>query len=288
MYNLVKISLTLLLIANRLNAQCNPQSLIKNPVAPDPCLSDRVDKPFPVKYVSLREADVMWSKRTWRLIDLREKLNQPMYYPMEPKVCLMSLFDVLKCAILEGDLTAFANPAFDDEFTNPMTKTEVRDLLISWDSSAQVEDVNNPGTMLTVPLKTEISSGDVYQYWIKEDWFFDKQRSVMEVRIIGICPLTQKKSVTGDVLGMKPLFWIYFPEARPYFSRAAVFNRWNDNERMNYDELFQKRMFASYVYKESNVFDRSIAEYKTGMDAMLESDEIKEEIFKFESNFWHY
>lgn len=288
MLNSSTLAFALLLTANHLNAQCVLQPLVKNPAATDPCLNGRIEKPFPVNYASLREADVMWSKRTWRVIDLREKRNLPLYYPLEPKVCLMSLFDVFKCAVLESDLTAFANPVFDDEFTNPMTKQEVRDLLIAWDSSAQVEDVNNPGNMITVPLKTEINSSDVYQYWIKEDWFFDKQRSVMDVRIIGICPLTQKKSSTGEVIGMKPLFWIYFPEARPYLATSAVFNRWNDNDRMSYDELFLKRMFASYIYKESNVYNRSIAEYKTGMDALLESDDIKESIFNYESNFWHH
>lgn len=283
-----RICLLLSVASNAAFAQCAPQSSVLSPAMPDPCKISRTQRPFPVSYPSLREADVMWSKRIWRKIDLREKINLPMYYPTEPKVCLMSLFDVLKCAILESDLTAFANPVLDDEFTTPMTKEEVRNLLVSWDSTHQVEDVNNPGTFITVPLKTEITSARVYQYWIKEDWFFDKQRSVMESRIIGICPLTEKLSEDGEVVGLKPLFWVYFPEARPYLARAAVFNRWNDQERLSYDEVFEKRMFSSYVYKESNVYDRSIAQYKTGMDALLESENIKEDMFKYESSLWHY
>lgn len=285
---LFSIALVSKLISGFAFAQCVPQSQIIVPQSPDPCKVNRIQRPFPVSYASLREADVMWSKRTWRVLDLREKLNEPMYYPTEPKVCLMSLFDVLKCAVLEGNLTAFANPVFDDEFTTPMTKQEVMNLLVTWDSTHVSEDAANPGTTITTPMKTEITSADIHQYWVKEDWFFDKQRSVMEVRIVGICPLTLKKSESGDVIGSKPLFWIYFPEARPYLARAAVFNRWNDEERMSYDELFEKRMFSSYIYKESNVYDRSIAEYKLGMDALLESEDIKENIFKYESNLWHY
>ena len=287
MKTLFSIVLFLAIGASTSIAQCLPTSGINSP-APDPCKSNRIQRPFPMQVPFVRPADVMWSKRTWRVIDLREKLNLPLFYPNEPSVCLMSLFDVLKCAILNNDLTVFGNPIFDDEFTSPMTKIEVQNLLIQWDSTHQSEDVNNPGQYIYTPQKTEITAANICQYWIKEDWFFDKQRSVMEVRIIGICPLIQKISESGDVIGVKPLFWIYFPDARPYLAKAASFNSHNDSERMSYDELFVKRKFSSYVYKESNVYNRSIADYKRGVDALLESDDIKENIFKYESDLWHY
>ena len=274
-------------ISTSINAQCGPQSFVIQPGQPDPCSMGRANKP-PVSYPHLREADVMWSKRIWRVIDLREKLNLPMYYPTEEQVCLKSLFDVIKCAVLDGELLAFANPAFDDEFRSPMTKSEIRNLLVRWDSTHTTEAIDGSGNSVISPIKIEITSDKIRQYWIKEDWFFDKERSVMEVRIIGICPLTEKVSESGEVVGLSPLFWIYFPDARPYLSNAAVYNRWNDRERMSYDELFEKRMFSSYIRKESNVYDRSVAEYKSGMDALLESEDIKEEIFKYESNLWHY
>lgn len=252
---------------------------------PSPCDMDRVNRPFPMQHAYVRDADLMWSKRVWRVIDLREKMNLPLYYPLEPTVCLKSLFDVLKTAVLSGDLKAYANPVFDDEFTVEMTKEEVSRLLVSWDST-EVENVNNPGEYIKVPVKKEITAGNVCQYWIKEDWFFDRQRSVMESRIIGICPLVQKISESGDVVGVKPLFWIYFPNARPFLAQAGSFNSFNDAERMSLDELFVKRKFSSFVYKESNVYNRSIAEYKTGMDALLESESVKEDIFKYESDLW--
>jgi gliding motility associated protien GldN len=259
------------------------QAQVLNP----PCNMNRISRPFPVQTAYVRDADLMWSKRVWRVIDLREKMNHPLYYPMEPTQCLVSLFDVIKSAVLNGGLKAYANPVFDDEFTTAMTKEEVNNMMVSWDSTHLVENVNNPGEMIPVPLKKELKAGNVCQYWIKEDWFFDKQRSVMEVRIAGICPLVQKLSEDGDVIGVRPLFWIYFPDARPFLARAAAFNSHNDTEPMSYDEVFVKRKFSSYVYKESNVYNRSIAEYKQGLDAQLESEGVKEDIFKYESDLWH-
>ncbi len=39
----------------------------------------------PIPYVPLREADVIWSRRIWREIDMKEKMNQPFYYPETPQ-----------------------------------------------------------------------------------------------------------------------------------------------------------------------------------------------------------
>ena len=94
---------------------------------------------------------------------------------------------------------------------------------------------------------------DIIRYDIKEDWFFDKQRSMLDVRIIGICPVVyNENSITGAINGVKPLFWLYFPECRFVFQNFFVYNPENDAQRMSFDDLFWKRDFSSYIIKESN------------------------------------
>lgn len=240
-----------------------------------------------IPYAHLREADVMWSKRVWRVIDLKEKMNQPLFYPGQPILDRKSLYDVIKDAALnDGSITCFDNPAFDDEFRYEMTKSELEAKLFSWDT-LQTEDPET-GEMKSAPTKNAVEAGEITQYWIKEDWFFDKQRSVLDVRIIGICPLTLKKSETGEVLGSTPLFWIYYPEARPVFANQEVYMRHNDAERRTLEDIFWKRMFSSFVRKESNVYNRTIGEYKQGIDALLEADRVKEDIFKYEHDLFHF
>lgn len=240
----------------------------------------------PIPYANVREADVMWSKRVWRVINLKEKFNLPLYYPTVPIKDRKSLFDVLKDGALKDSTVTCFSPA-DDEFQIPLSKSEVEALLIQWDS-AMIDNPENPGEQINVKVKNEITSEDITKYWIKEDWFFDKQRSVMDVRILGILVVTAKKTESGEIVGDKPLFWVYFPEIRPVLANNEVYMRHNDAERRSFDDIFWKRMFSSYIIKESNVYDRYIMDYAMGMDGLLEAEKIKEEIFEFEHDFWHY
>jgi gliding motility associated protien GldN len=242
-----------------------------------------------IPYQTIREADVIWSKRVWRTIDLKEKMNLPLYFPDSRIADRKSLFDVIvDAARNDGTITLFDQAGTDDEFRYDMTKTEIEAALVSYDTN-YVDDVNNPGATIVAPIKNEISSEKVWKYWIKEDWFFDKQRSILDVRIIGLCPLIEKKSETGESTGgSKALFWIYYPEARPVFANNEVYMRHNDSERRTLEDIFWKRMFSSYVHKETNVYDRPIIAYTNGLDALLESERVKKDIFLFEHDLWHF
>ena len=251
-----------------------------------PYIKEHVPKRKFVPYTPLREADVMWSKRIWRTIDLREKINHPLYFPTAKINDRRSLFDVIKDAVLTGQLTAYGNPVLDDEFKEPMTKTAIEKLFCRKDTN-YVENVDN-GQSEPVVVDVCIESQNIKQYWIKEDWFFDKQRSVLDVRIIGIAPLVEKKNEAGEVTGYSPMFWIYFPEARPIFANAEVYNRSSNSERRTLEDIFWKRQFGSYIRKVDNVYDRNINEYKQGLDALLEAETIKDDIFTFEHDLWHF
>jgi gliding motility associated protien GldN len=243
-----------------------------------------------IPYAPLREADIMWLKRVWRRVDLREKINHPMYFPEKPAQGRKSLFDVIKDAILnDGTLTAYDPGALgdDDMFTKRMTTDEVRNLLFRKDTT-YTEDLLT-GAMVPTVVPIETKSTDVKWYEIKEEWFFDRQRSVMDVRIIGICPMKAKTDeLTGEYRGLQKLFWVYYPEARYVFVKSEVFNRANDVERRTYEDIFWKRQFGSFIVKESNVYNRGISQYKKGLDALLEAERIKEQITNMEHDLWSY
>lgn len=241
----------------------------------------------PIPYAHLREADVMWATRVWRKLDLREKINHPFYFPTEPIKNRKSLVQVLIDGVREGSLTAY--DPLDDEFTRTLTSFDVKRKLTRIDSIL-VEGDLPPYEPQLVVVEEEFDVARVKEIRLKEEWFFDKQRSVMDVRIIGIQPVADNiDPQTGEVRGKEPLFWIYFPEARNIFANVDVFNRQNDAERKTLDDIFWKRIFGSYIYKIQNVYDRQIADYTlNGLDQMLEAEKVKDDIFVMESELWEY
>lgn len=243
-----------------------------------------------IPYAFLREADVLWAKRVWEVIDLKQKINLPLKFPREDDTKdRKSLIEVLMDAIDEGSLTAYTT--IDDEFTTPMTLEEFKKIGGAGMDTIQVIDPEPPYITRDSAITRTFSRDKVVAYRLKEDWFFDRQRSVMECRIIGMAPLMLDEDDQGNVREgaiLRPLFWVYYPEARKQLVNTEAFNRENDTERRTFDDIFQKRMFNSFIIKESNVFNRKIDEYKTGMDALIESDKIKADIVNLEHDMWEY
>jgi gliding motility associated protien GldN len=242
-----------------------------------------------IPYPHLREADVMWAHRVWQVIDLRQKMNHHLYFPIDLIEDRKSLFDVVRHALLtEGSMTAYSlgPTGTDDEFRYPMTQAELDSILNPIVLRYQ-EDLDT-GERIPVENEEPIQGQDIIKYKIKEDWVFDKQRSERYVRIIGLAPVREVFDEDGESKGDETLFWLYFPECRYVFANWDVFNLQNDAQRRTYEDIFQKRMFASYMIKESNVYDRSINEYADGIQELLESDRIKGELFEIEHDLWHY
>ena len=253
------------------------------------------------QYAALRQADVMWSRKIWREIDLRQKINHPFYYPendgaMDVTDDRKSLIDVIYLAIQEGSITAYDNAARDDEFRDPMTPEAIQKIGGAKEEWIDVPDwaaraEGDPDAMTKKLNKTPFNRNSIKKWRLKEEWFFDKQRSVMDVRIIGLAPLQEDRDeVDNQLTGtFSPLFWVYFPEARKILINAEVFNLVkNDAERRTYDDIFWKRMFASTIVKEANVADRKVNEYMIGLDGLLEAERIKAEIFNMEHDLWEY
>ena len=242
-----------------------------------------------IPYPHLREADVMYKRRIWQEIDLRQKFNHPFYFPLDPIQDRQNLFDVVREALLvEGSLVAYsAGPlGDDDEFTFPLSADSIRQILNPVTLVKQYDDFGE--VIGTIKQSNELSSDKITRYRIKEDWIWDRQRSERYVRILGIAPMLEDFDLDGNSVGFRPLFWLYYPECRYVFANSEVYNMFNDAQRRTYEDLFQKRYFSSYIVKEDNSFNRMIVSYARGLDALAESERIQQELFNLEHDIWHY
>ena len=241
---------------------------------------DRLNtKPLPYEYV--READVMWSKKVWRTIDLHQKINLPFSYPQRP------LIKILHEAAIHGEIRAY-DPTVDnaDQFKLRMDTAKIARIGCSIDSQWSISPSTLADTLIII--KNELTWDKITKFRIKEIWFFDTKTSTMQVRIIGIAPMMEDRDANGVYRGDVAMYWLYYPDLRDLLAKEEAFNTANDQRAMSWDDMFESRRFASYIYKESNVYDRAIAEYANGVDAQLESDKIKQKTFEFEHDLWDY
>lgn len=269
-------------------ANANPMLSMDSLIITDVYERIHIPKKKPIPYVYIREADVMWSKDIWRIIDLRERMNQPLYYPLQPIGQRMSFMSLILHGISEYNLQAFKDDKYK-LFTSE-TMIGIKEILSSLEADTLF--IGTPDERVTI--KTEL----VKKLLVKEKWYFDKQHSTMQVRIVGVAPLkvynkslidASGNQIVSPEVSTEVLFWIYFPHYRELFARHDTYNPLSDAQNISFDDLFIQRRFSSYIFGESNVYDnRFIPDYMTGDDILLEAERIKQSIFEFEHDIWEY
>ena len=240
-------------------------------------------------YPFVREDDILWSKTYIQRVDLRQRKNHPLYFPQYPVKLgsgqvRMNLADNLLDAIVkDGSLTAYEDEYFDEV----KTVEAINKLLFAIDT-VEYEDIDT-GELISELDTVRVESKDIKELLIVEDRFFDKKRSVIDVRILGLCPVAEIMNKETYEMEKVKLFWVWLPEARQTLANSTVYNTDNSIERITYDEFLQKRLFSSVITKESNLYDRAIFEYKKDrMQQLLEADRIKNDIRNIESDLWEY
>ena len=232
-----------------------------------------------IQYDFIQEKDVFWEKRIWRLIDIREKRNHSFKDPLNPFVM------VLINSAVDGNLTLYHS--LDDVFSDAMTDDEREAILYKKDTICTFDPEDF--TEICIPVINEFNPEDVQQFRIKEVYYFDEETSTMNVRILGIAPIIERYDDNGNFLNSGPLFWAYYPALRKVLAQVEVKNDFNDAARFTWDDLFESRLFSSYIIKESNVLDKRLKDaYSSPMAILLESDKIKDKLFHFEHDLWSY
>lgn len=297
MKNLRKILLVIISVSGSLNSFA--QSNLLNAKVPSEIglktkaqlISDN-DKPLAYGYV--HDRDILMGKTVWEVIDLSEKINFSLYFPIDENIGSdrKSLYTVLTNAIKSGKITE----VYSDSYFN--TKKSYKDIeasLFRIDTTDAGREQINSGRKSVSPeyiLKSELTAQDVTMYKVKGFWYFDKRQSEMKYRLLGICPITPDVyTMNSDEKDYIELFWIFFPNARDVLHEAKAFNDKNSSMPISFDKILNSRRFNSLIYKEENIYgDREIKEYmkENSQNQLLESERVKEKIRNFEQDMWNY
>jgi len=230
-----------------------------------------------VPLADVREEDVFYAKRIWREIDLRDTVNSALKSPKS------RLIDVLISAVKTEELTAYSPfdtlNNEDDAFTNPLTADTA---LMQAAGSVEVTD-SKAGTVKTVA--NDLNPESFLKYRIKEDWIFDVKRSIFEPRIVGIAPM---KFIEASKQ-WQPVFWISYDELRPIIAHKRLVNTNNDASTLSFDDFFIRRLFSSYIVKESNPGDNKLRDIiNDPRERLMESERIKKSVLDYEQGLWEY
>ena len=253
------------------------------------------DEPLPYGYVD--ERDVLWSKTTWEYIDLDERVNFPLYYPIDTNNIgaeRRSLYDVLVKGIRTGEIE---HVYADSYFTEKRTLQDLGASLVYSDTTdLGIEQYNAEGIVDSEYIRQfTLDAGDIQAWKVRGYWYLDKRQGELRYRMLGLCPVANEaRSKAFDDEGIDAsvdLFWVWFPAARNILHKAKAFNRKNTSQPISYDHLLNSRRFHGVVYREDNVQgDRGVADYinDNALMQLLESDRIKEQIRNIEIDMWNY
>lgn len=283
------LSGTVLGQANLLNAKDPGEIGVKTQAQKD---ADN-DGPLPYGYVDDR--DILWSATTWEIIDLDERINFPLYYPIDTvgmRSDRRSLYDVLLKNVKNRTIKKVYA---DGNFTEIRTYEDIKNSLRKIDTLDAGYDQLNRGEKLSdeyIEIR-DLVSADIEEYHIKGVWYFDKRQGELKYRLLAIAPVAPDVQFIDQdgQQDLVPLFWVFYPDVREILHGSKAFNDRNAAKPLSFDHLLNSRRFNGLIYKEENVQgDRRVKEYvkENSLMQLLESERIKEKIRGREQDMWNY
>jgi len=266
--------------------------------------------------INHRADDIEWSRIVYRVIDMREKQNNQLYFPVTPNEKYKSLFRLILEATVNGGLKAYEKKDFDIQPRYDLQLTN--DRLVETFQIADYDSVNNSVRKTALIEKDPLTNMPVIssyaypdfaskqtKFLVQEIVFFNKHYSRMYTKIIGIAPIYiyNETNVTNMfMLGLNKtgegvwnffqssvLCWYLFDELRPFLAKQYIIPNGNETQRLTYDEFFAQKLFYSYLLGDGNMLDKMLLQtYNDAESIRREQKRIETELLNVEQDLWEY
>ena len=254
-----------------------------------------------------RRNDIIWYRVVYRVIDMRDRQNHRLYFPVRPDhPRYRNLFQVIMEAVINDGLTVYERGMeFKPTFDRPLTMEDLRSNLqlrveSEFDENAYLIEIDALGTPRLNNANFAFYMRDQLKFVIQEIVFFNKRTSRMYTSILSIAPLYsahphRQEANAALAFHTSILFWVPFQTLRPFLARQHVINVANQAQRLTFDDFFALRMFSSYIVADDNTFGRSLLDYEGVIDEARfgqflrdRQRRIETEIMNLEQDLWEW
>jgi len=253
----------------------------------------------------IHESDILYKKRVWRRMDLREKQNRPFFASNN------EITKVIIDAVKKGKLVPYENDSLErkmskERFLEQLKLPEVGGGLSDEEIALGFSDSDDGwggggddgwgddggsggegGGDQDYFFPNEISILE-----LQEDIIFDKKRSRLYYDLLSIkLVIPAEKFETGlirevAVFKYKDLARLF--KENP--SQAIWFNPWNSQEHRNLADALALRLFNARIIKVENPQDSYIVDVynKSPKQGILASQWLEDQIVEFEHDLWEF
>ena len=265
-------------------AMAQPKSRIQAQADADKKAETSLSERAKAQYTAQMPAptDVVWKRDIYRTLDLTKEKNAALYYPVEPLGDRVNLFTLIIRLVADGKVPAYEYRSDGNELFTEDNKYKVTAMLDKF--YIYYED---KAGKLTI-ADSDIPSGEVLSYFIKESSFYDQRTATYATRVTAICPVLHRSGDFGSDVTKYPMFWLNYDEVSPYFGMTPLMtSSYNNVSNMSIDDYFVRSLYEGDIYKTANLQNKLLAQYCPNDTAMkAEQQRIEQELVTFENKLW--
>lgn len=243
-------------------------------------MTERAKNQFPTTTVP---QEVVWKRDIYRTLDLKNEKNASLYYPVEPMNNSVNLFTYVFRLILDGTIPAYTYNLDGYESFTEENRITPKDMLDNYRIYYEEKD----GEL--VVGKSDVPSGEVLSYYIKESNYYDQRTATYNTRVTAICPVLHRAGEFTSEVTKYPMFWLKYDEIAPYLSKQTlVTSSYNNVSSMTIDDYFIKNCYEGEIYKTVNLRNLAINQYcKDSTEVKKEQQKIEKQLKEFRNNLWN-